>query len=175
MKQLSSLIVCAFFYTICFAQERAQADVSITSVTLNTAANNGASIAKPLSGSLPVLKPGTAEQAKNAILEAGQNLKCSVKVHNENDDDAYPTTLVVVLPVEVSAINVPSNATIHKSSSASTFTGYITFDLGHMTVGQNITVEFTFTKSKYGNKVGAYAYSGTPDPNPTNNYKEASY
>ena len=36
-------------------------------------------------------------------------------------------------------------------------------------------VEFTFTKSQYGNKVGAYAYSSSPDPNPANNYKDATY
>jgi len=43
-----------------------------------------------------------------------------------------------------------------------------------MYVGQNITIEFNFKKSQYGNKVGAYAFSASPDPNPTNNYKEGS-
>jgi hypothetical protein len=45
-----------------------------------------------------------------------------------------------------------------------------------MAVQQSITVEFIFTKSPTGNnKVGAYAYSATPDPNPANNYKDATY
>jgi Domain of unknown function DUF11 len=82
----------------------------------------------------------------------------------------------VVLPVEVTVVNMPSNAKLDPSVTATqTFAGHIIFNIGHMAVGQNVTVEFTFTKSKYGNKVGAYAYSDSPDPNPANNYKDATY
>jgi len=76
--------------------------------------------------------------------------------------------------VEVSVSNLPANATVYTASPNSTFVGYVMVNLGHMYVGQNITIEFNFKKSQYGNKVGAYAFSASPDPNPTNNYKEGS-
>lgn len=174
MKQSSFLIVSLFSCAICFAQERAQADVSITSVTLKDAASNTAIISNQPSTNITA-GPGSQRTKVAKTEPLSQELKCSITVHSYHDDDAYPTTLIVLLPVEVTVSSYPANATLHKSSSNSTFVGYISFDLGQMSVGQNITVEFTFAKSKYGNKVGAYAYSGTPDPNPTNNYKEASY
>ena len=160
MKKILPVIALLFLSASIFGQERNQADVSVSSVTLvNVWTKNRPSISNTNAGS--------------KITES-QNLKCSITVHNENDDDAYETVLVAILPVEVSVISLPANAVAHKNVSSSPYAGYITFNLGHMTVGQNITVEFSFTQSKYGNKVGAYAYSGTPDPNPANNYKDAS-
>ena len=100
----------------------------------------------------------------------------SIKKVPKPTDNINKPTEKIVQPVEVSVVSMPSNATLDPSVNATQpFAGYITFNLGHMAVQQNITVEFTFTKSKYGNKVGAYAYSLSPDPNPANNYKEASY
>jgi hypothetical protein len=151
------------------AQARAQADVSITSVTIAPA---------------PVIRRPTKLPANTTILPntpverapapPDANLKCSITVHNENDDDASQTMLVVVVPVEVSVVSKPANATVYPGGG-SPFAGYLVFNLGNMYVGQNITVEFTFSKSVYGNKVGAYAYSASPDPNPANNYKDAVY
>ena len=173
MKSITLFLVTAIWMNTCVTvagQERNQADVSVSSVTLNSAV-----IARPSSINKQDIAPVVVPDNKNARLASPNNLKCSITVHNENDDDAYETVLVAVLPVEVSAMALPPNATVHKSTPNSPFAGYITFNLGHMTVGQNMTVEFTFTKSKFGNKVGAYAFSGTPDPNPGNNYKEASF
>ena len=177
MKQSLFLTACFFLQSFAFSQERNQADVSISSVTLGMAPanNNNATISKPGVPTNTISNPNASQAVKNSRLMASSDLKCTITVHNENDDDAYETVLVAVLPVEVSVLSIPANATVHKNVPGSPFAGYITFNLGHMTVGQNITVEFTFTKSKYGNKVGGYAYSGTPDPNPANNYKEASF
>ena len=149
-----------------FSQARAQADVSITSLTL---AEVKTKTIVPNTSATNVNDP-----AKKAVLMAN-DLKCIITVHNENDDDAYETKLVVVLPVEVSVSNLPANATVYTASPNSTFVGYVMVNLGHMYVGQNITIEFNFKKSQYGNKVGAYAFSASPDPNPTNNYKEAIF
>jgi hypothetical protein len=103
-------------------------------------------------------------------------MKCSITIHNENDDDAWGTKMVVVLPVEVTVISMPPNATPDKAvTSTQPFAGHIVFDLGHLTVGQNVTVEFVFSKSKYVNKLGAFVYSDSPDPDPSNNYKDATY
>jgi len=148
-----------------FSQARWQADVSISSVSIT-----------------PILKKSprptnTINQPPTTVVQAtDETLKCTITVHNENDDDARATMLLVLLPVEVSVVSMPSNATLDPSVNASQpFAGYISFNLGQMAVQQNITVEFTFTKSKYGNKVGAYAFSDSPDPNPANNHKDATY
>jgi hypothetical protein len=116
-----------------FSQARAQADVSITSLTLSEVKTK-------------TIVPNTSatnvnDPAKKAVLMAN-DLKCIITVHNENDDDAYETKLVVVLPVEVSVSNLPANATVYTASPNSTFVGYVMVNLGHMYVGQNITIEF---------------------------------
>src|SRR5439155_9782705 len=153
------------------AQARAQADVSVSAVT----------IAVPPSFKRPInhqavlsADPGTPTELTSARQDSV--LLCSITIHNENDDDANQVMVTVVVPVEVNVVSKPANATVYRSSGGSSaFAGYVIFNLGNMAVGQNITVQFSFTKSKYGNKVGAYAYSGTPDPNPANNYKDGVY
>jgi Domain of unknown function DUF11 len=150
-----------------FTQARWQADVSVTSVAITAA---------PTLKKVSRVTDNINKPEQKVVQAVDDNLKCTITIHNENDDDAWGTMMVVVLPVEVSVVTMPSNATLDKSVTATQpFAGYIVFNIGHMAVQQNITVEFTFTKSKYGNKVGAYAYSDSPDPNPANNYKDATY
>jgi hypothetical protein len=165
-KILLLMLLLSFSAKDIIAQARWQADVSVSSVTITPA------------GLKKVSRPGdniNVPQQK-VVQAADDNLKCTITLHNENDDDAWGTMLVVVLPVEVSVISMPANATVDKSVTATqTFAGNIIFNIGHMAVQQNVTVEFTFSKSKYGNKVGVYAYSDSPDPNPANNYKDATY
>ncbi len=149
-----------------FAQARWQADVSVTTVSISAASLK--KVPRPTDN---INKP-----TEKVVEAANDNLKCSITIHNENDDDAWGTMMVVVLPIEVTVVSMPSNAKLDPSVTATqSFAGHIIFNIGHMAVGQNVTVEFTFTKSKYGNKVGAYAYSDSPDPNPANNYKDATY
>lgn len=158
MKKIAFSTVSMLIAFALSAQERWQADVSVTSVILTNASNSRQAPPKNYTGATPT-----------------PDIKCSITVHNENDDDAWNTILVVTLPVESAAVNIPSNATLDKSvTSTQHFCGNITFNIGHIAVGQNVTVEFTFTKSKYTNKVGAFAFSDSPDPNPTNNYKDAT-
>ena len=159
-------LILSFLTTNIFAQERWQADVSVTAVNITAGALK----------KVPRVTDDINKQHEKTVQVFDDNLKCSITIHNENDDDAWGTMMVVVLPVEVTVVNMPSNAKLDPSVTATqTFAGHIIFNIGHMTVGQNVTVEFTFTKSKYGNKVGAYAYSDSPDPNPANNYKDATY
>ncbi|MDP4244877.1 MAG: hypothetical protein Q8932_03440 [Bacteroidota bacterium] len=168
MKPLTLFMLCALSGLCASAQERWQADVSIPSMTLAYA-----SVTKqPPILTNPKLPNSTSSGTTTPT--ASSNVVCTITVHNENDDDAYGTTLVVCLPVEVSVLSMSSGGTTHTASTGTQYIAYLSFDLGHMTVGQNSTVSFTYTKSKYTNKVGAFAYSGSPDPNPTNNYKEAS-
>jgi Domain of unknown function DUF11 len=170
--KLLAVVFIMFLAVDGFAQARAQADVSITSITL-TAVKPGrpTTVLNNPSSTLPSNQPGI----KVNPVPVADVLKCSITVYSYWDDDAYSTMLVVVLPVEVSVISNPSNAIVNKAGGTSPFAGNLVFNLGQMAVNQSITVEFTFTKSQYGNKVGAYAYSATPDPNPANNYKDATY
>jgi hypothetical protein len=150
-----------------FSQARWQADVSVTSVVISAAPV----LKKVVRGTDNINKP-----QEKVVQVVDDNLKCSITIHNENDDDAWGTMMVVVLPVEVKVVAMPANATVDKAVTATQpLAGHLIFNIGHMAVGQNVTVEFTITKSKYGNKVGAYAYSDSPDPNPANNYKDATY
>jgi len=150
-----------------FGQARWQADVSVTSVSI-TAAPVLKKISKPREN-ISVPEPKLTQPVDD-------NLKCTITVHNENDDDARGVMIIVELPVEVTVVSKPTNATLPSSvTSTQPIAGYIMFNLGDMAVQQNITVEFTITKSKYGNKIGAYAFSSSPDPIPANNYKEAVY
>jgi len=174
MKQLTILAMLILTTMALTAQARWQADVSISSMSLGAATI----VKQPPILNNPKL-PGNTNSGTttptNTSGSATSNLKCSITVHNENDDDAYGTTLIVTLPVEVSVVSMSAGGTTHTASTSTNYIAYITFDLGHMTVGQNSTVEFTFTKSQYVNKVGAFAYSASPDPNPTNNYKDATF
>ena len=172
MKKILCTFVSLAITISVLAQARAQADVSITSVAI-TAVKPGRPSATISNPSTPTIsQPGT----KTTLTTISDILKCSITVFSYNDDDASQAKLVVVLPVEVSVVSSPANATVFKGSGGtSPFAGYIVFNLGDMAVNQSITVEFTFTKSQYGNKVGGYAYSATPDPNPANNYKDATY
>lgn len=169
MKQVTLFTISILAIFFASAQERWQADVSVTSVAIGNTPIIGR---PPITSNSKIPVPSTTGSTTTPVTS---NLKCSVTVHNENDDDAYGTTLVVVLPVEVSVVSTSPGGTTHTASTGTQFIAYVTFDLGHMSVGQNNTVEVTFTKSKYTNKVGAFAYSGSPDPNPANNYKDAAF
>jgi hypothetical protein len=158
------------FAIACLSQARAQADVNITSVTVTADKR-----VRPTVVETPPSKTQPGQPAVR-VIPPPEVLRCSVTVHSYWDDDASQAMLVVVVPVEVSIVSHPPNAVVYKAGGTSPWAGYIVFSLGDMAVQQKITVEFTFTKSTTGNnKVSAYAYSATPDPNPSNNYKDASY
>ncbi|HEX2629970.1 MAG TPA: hypothetical protein VHM26_13185 [Chitinophagaceae bacterium] len=172
MKKILLSLIAFSCTAYVMAQARAQADISVTGVTItpvkpgrpNTIANPNPP------ANLPTGTKPTVAQLSSDVL------KCSITVFSHNDDDANQAMLLVVVPVEVSVISNPNNGIVYKAGGGtSPFAGYIIFSLGNMAVGQSKTVEFTFSKSAYGNTVGAYAYSATPDPNPANNYKDASY
>jgi hypothetical protein len=169
MKKFICIVISVISTLYVSAQARSQADVNISGMSI-TAVRPGRPTTIASNPPSSPAQPGV----KTTTLPLGDVLKCSITVHSYWDDDAHSAMLVVVLPVEVSIVSNPSNAIVNKING-SAFAGNLVFNLGQMAVNQSITVEFTFTKSQYGNKVGAYAYSSTPDPNPANNYKEVTY
>ena len=182
MKQLFFLTSCIFLCLNINAQDGywSKADVSITSVSLVAHVNPNAprSIVLPNKNvNLPVPADANITTLPIKEKEIPAMFKCSVTVHNDGKDPANETTVIVVLPAQVTAqlstLNV--NAIMHKYDNTSPFTSYIELKLGDMTAGQNKTVEFVFTRSLGPNKVSAYIYSNTSDTNPLNNYKEAIF
>jgi hypothetical protein len=81
------------------------------------------------------------------------------------------------MPIDVTIVSNPFNAVVSKTGDQNRWgmPGCLVFDLFNMSPGTDITIEFTFTKSVQGNKVGAYVYSASPDPEPANNFKNAVY
>ncbi len=127
-----------------FTQARSQADVNITAVTITAA-----KLSRPTT--IGELSP-SRDQPGVKIVPGTENLRCAVTVHSYWDDDANDVMLVVVVPVEVTIVSLPVNATVYKAGGGtSAWAGYIVFSLGNMAVQQSITVEFTFTKSPTGN------------------------
>ena len=105
------------------------------------------------------------------------NLKCTITIHNESNSLANQTKLVVVLPVDITIVSNQNNSTTYVSGNGNRggWPGSLLIDLFNVSPGQDRIIEFTFTRSAYGNSIGAYIFSGCPDPNPANNYKDATY
>lgn len=170
IKALSIIFLMLLSANNGFAQARAQADVSITSVTIVPAPSLFTRSAKIPNN--PVIPNVPAEKVATPI---DANLKCTITVHNENGGLAFQTKLVVLLPVETTIISNLNSSTEYRSNGNRGSLGSLLIDLSHIGVGQDRLIEFTFTRSAYGSTVGAYVFSGTPDPNPANNYKDATY
>ena len=153
----SFLMICLF----ASSQLQMQADLSITSISIVE------DIAK---------KEGSKSDANTTF----GNLKCTIIIHNGNGGFARQIKMVIVLPVDITVISVASDPGIYTeyrsgNGNRGGWPGSLLFDLHNLAVGGDKIIEITFTRSAYGNKVGAYVFSGCPDPNPANNYKDASY
>ena len=106
------------------------------------------------------------------------NLKCSITLHNETGNLVNQVMLAVVLPPDITIVSNPNTATAYYSGNGNRggWLGSLVFDLHMMSPGQDMIVEFTFTRSSsYANTIGAYVFGGCPDTNPANNYKYAAY
>lgn len=112
--------------------------------------------------------------AMKASCEGADKVISKVVVKNYNDDDTRNVVLTILLPVEVTVVQLPANCQlVNKGSAANNnLTGCVQCTLGNMAVNQTVEVILTTTKSKFTNKFGAFVYGETPDPVPANNYKE---
>ncbi len=181
MKQLLLIIICIFHGLLINAQEQwSKADVSITSISLLAHTTGPASIVPPDNKTpktdVKLENSGTKLPARQQELPFW--FKCRIIVQNGNNDLAFKTKLMVVLPAHVNAeaITFYRDATEHKIIDTSPFTSYFEFNLWDMAAGQTATLEFVFTRPlNVPVQVSAYIFSSTPDPNPLNNYKNGSY
>jgi hypothetical protein len=167
------LFSAAFIITLnyAWAQPGQQADISITSVTITELKPRVPG--KFLNAQLtPVGTPPAPKQAAPL-----NDLKCTITVHNENGGIAFGATLIVLLPIDVTIVSNPFIATINRAGpqNRTGMPGSLVFEFPEISSGDDRTIEFTFTQSTHGNKISAYAYSSCPDPNPSNNYKDAVF
>lgn len=162
-----ALIIC----TVAAAQQSGPTDVSISTISI-VAAGAVKKVPAVINNTNP------ANHAPVTITASDDILKCTITVHNGNGGGyTRETRLVVVLPVDVTIVSNPFNAIVNKTGDQNRWgmPGCLVFDLFVMSPGLDKTIEFTFTKSVQGNKVGAYVYSACPDPDPANNFKDVTY
>jgi hypothetical protein len=111
-----------------------------------------------------------------AVTEAGGNLTCKFVVFSFHDDDAVNTTVRVLFPVRVkflsSATGCVASAAMRDGTQA-----FAICDVGRLGVGASRTVQVVTTVptiARIRKTFGAFAWSETPDPQPRNNYGEAT-
>ena len=118
------------------------------------------------------------------VTEAKGELTCTVTVFSNNDDDAREPTVRILLPVGVKFVrasilkpNPNGNYSASNSAAANGSQGVVTWNIGeNLTVGASRTIEIVTTSppKSMSTTFGAFAWSITPDPNPTNNFRSAS-
>lgn len=110
------------------------------------------------------------------VTESAGKLTCEVKVFNTHDDNAHDTMLQILLPVgvKVEPRLLPPRCTVstgfHDGSQ-----GFVTCRLGELGVGDSKIVRIVARMLPSGSskKFGAFAWSRTPDPDPSNNHMES--
>jgi len=134
------------------AQERAQADVQIQSIT--------------------------ATQGFSPFPSLSQRLTCDVTVYSFHDDSATNVMLNVLLPVEVTVLSLPTGcAAIPSNASNGIWHGSVQCHLGTFNVGDSKTIRIITTLPRLPNVAktfSAFAWSMTPDPQLSNNYRETT-
>ena len=103
-------------------------------------------------------------------------LLADVTVYSYWDDSARNVVLTVLLPVEVTVLNVSTGcAPIQTANGA--WHSAVQCNLGNLQVGQSSTIKIATTLPRIATvrrTFGAFAWSLTPDPMPSNNYGEAT-
>jgi hypothetical protein len=117
------------------------------------------------------------------VAENNGELTCTVTVLSNNDDDAREPSVRVLLPVGVKFVraafpDADSKGTysVSKSFAPDGSQGVVTWNIGeNLTVGASRTIVIVTTSPPNGMTAafGAFAWSITPDPNPSNNFGSA--
>jgi len=179
MKQILFISICIFSGLFVFAQTTYNADVSITSMSLVSADKPKTGvIVDPNASNLPTVSTNNLNRITIPGTEKSLplNFKGSITVHNDSIDQGNETYLIVILPPYVIAGTTWANAVVQRAGPSNYFDGYILFNLGKLSKGQTLTVDFGFKRStEFTNKVYAFIFSNSADPNFRNNIKEVSF
>lgn len=93
---------------------------------------------------------------------------CTVQVHNDNDDDAQNTIMVMLLPLEVEMLSSTPARCFEGPAFPAQGRTYCWF--GHMAVGQFMGVQVRTTTPPRNRTCSAFVWNDVPDPNPVNNF-----
>lgn len=113
---------------------------------------------------------------------ANDRFVCTAEINNQNDDDAYGTQVIVLLPLEVKIKKMDvllGTGSCRKSSAVGGNHGYAICSLGQLPQGPTVrrTVKITTTKSavaaNYPQTCAAFVYSRVGDIKKDNNYVTA--
>ncbi len=103
------------------------------------------------------------------------NMSVRVVVYTENDDEARDARLLILLPVGIGIDRLaPRCAASAGPSMVPSLRGTVLCDVGSISNGgfREVTITTTLPSEPLPKRLGAFTYSGTPDPTPGNNYAE---
>ena len=179
MKQTFFIFACIFAHLFISAQTTYNADVSITAMTLVSADKpQTAVIVDPNVNKLPTLSTNNLSRITIPVDEKPLpwNFKGSITVHNDSINQGNETYLIIILPPRVIAGTTWPNAIVQRDGPSNYFDSYILFNLGKLSKGQTLTVDYGFQRAtEFTNKVYAFIFSNSADPNFRNNMKEISF
>jgi hypothetical protein len=115
-----------------------------------------------------------------------QNFVCTIEINNQNDDDAYDTHVIVLLPLQtekVSSMKVsggPGFCVAKPFPGSSGFVEFANCSLGHLPQGFAVRRTVTITASPstaapvYRRQCSAFIFSRVGDIDQSNNYMTAT-
>jgi hypothetical protein len=109
------------------------------------------------------------------VTRSRAGISVRVVVYTEHDDEARDVRLLILLPVGVGIQRLASGCTGSVSPSmVPSLRATVTCELGSISDRKHHEVYLTTTLPPDGpqRRLGVFAYSGTPDPVPGNNYAE---
>ena len=109
------------------------------------------------------------------ITRSRTGLSVRVVLYTEHDDDARDTRLVILLPVGVGVKRLSAGCAASTGPSmVPSLRASVTCELGTIADRGYSEVLLSITRPIPGvpTRLGVFAYSGTPDPRPGNNYAE---
>ena len=180
MKQIFFILICIFSGVFGSSQTTYHADVNIISMTLVAAEKPKTGVIDEATiNNLATVSTNTASRIKvpGTDKPLPSYFKGSITVRNDSVDQINETQLIVILPPYVIAWSFTGNGVVHNAVKAyNTFDGYIVYNLGKMSKGQTVTVEFGFKRPpEFAPRVYAFIFSDSTDPNVRNNLKEVSF
>lgn len=109
------------------------------------------------------------------IVKSRTAISARIVVYAENDDDARDARLLILLPVGVGVERLGAGCAASAGpSTVPSWRAIVACDLGSIADHGYREVQITTTLPQAGmdSRMGVFAYSATPDPNPGNNYAE---
>jgi hypothetical protein len=106
----------------------------------------------------------------------GSAFRCRAKIRKDGKDSAHDATVRILLPVGVEFLRSRHCKPSDPNPDAKNVRGFAACDLGQLQAGQShdLSVATTLPPKGVDRTCGAFVWSKTPDPKPSNNYKDAS-